>query len=65
MVSFKRVLPILVLTMAALPACADTLNVVANGSIESHAGEGGNEATTLPWPRTLLSHFEAGTVCLD
>jgi hypothetical protein len=42
MVSFKRVLPILVLTMAALPACADTLNVVANGSIESHAGEGGN-----------------------
>jgi hypothetical protein len=42
MVSFKRVLPVLVLTMAALPACADTLNVVANGSIESHAGEGGN-----------------------
>jgi hypothetical protein len=40
MVSFKRILQVLVLTMAALPACADTLNVVANGSIGSHAGEG-------------------------
>jgi hypothetical protein len=40
MISFKRVVPVLVLTMAALPACADTLNVVANGSIGSHAGEG-------------------------
>jgi hypothetical protein len=42
MMSFKRVVPVLVLSMAALPACADTLNVVANGSIASHAGEGSN-----------------------
>jgi hypothetical protein len=42
MVALKRILPILVMTMAALPACADSLNVVANGSISSLAGESAN-----------------------
>ena len=47
MFSFKRVLPVVVLpcvtmAIAALPASADTLNVVASGSIASHAGEAAN-----------------------
>jgi hypothetical protein len=42
MVSFKGILPVMILAAAALPACADSISVVANGSISSHAGEGGN-----------------------
>jgi hypothetical protein len=42
MVALKRILPVLILATTALPACADTLNVVANGSIGSTAGSGGN-----------------------
>jgi hypothetical protein len=38
----NNVLPILVLTIPALPACADTVNLVVTGSIGSTAGQGGN-----------------------
>ena len=65
MASFKRSLPVLVLVMAASPAYADTLNVVANGSVGSIAGEGGNGfyMATYADSSTLqaLSSGQAGT----
>jgi hypothetical protein len=53
MVALKRVLPVLVLTMAALPACADTLNVVGNGSIGSFVGGNGFYMATYADSSTL------------
>jgi hypothetical protein len=38
----KKVLPILILTIPALPASADTINLVVTGSISSLAGESSN-----------------------
>jgi hypothetical protein len=42
MIFVKRSLPVLMVALAALSARADTLNVVANGSVGSIAGSGGN-----------------------
>jgi len=46
----KKVLPILILTIPALPACADSIDLVITGSIGSTAGEGSNGFYMATYP---------------
>jgi hypothetical protein len=46
----KKVLPILILTIPALPACADSIDLVITGSISSAAGEGSNGFYMATYP---------------
>jgi hypothetical protein len=46
----KKILPILILTIPALPACADSIDLVITGSIGSVAGEGSNGFYMATYP---------------
>jgi hypothetical protein len=46
----KKVLPILILTIPALPACADSIDLVITGSIGSTAGEASNGFYMATYP---------------
>jgi hypothetical protein len=63
MVFVKRSLPVLMVALAALSARADTLNVVANGSVGSNAGSGGNGFYMATYAdSSTLQAFGAGQV---